>query len=648
MRRTAQLFESYGWRDAAEVADHLRASLTEAGYSVWIDREHLRSDERHFAPALEQALEKSKIVIALLSPHSVRGLAEEDQDSSKCYNEIRVADFLKLPIVPVNVKEYEGLPPFLLIHRDTINWFDWQEKDAYQRGVGKILERIKLHLNGGKAYARDITPILDFSAELSTALGMFSGRDWLFPRLEDWLQSNRPCFMIKGMTGSGKTAIMAELVRRNHGQRILAYHFCSPTEEKVDPGKFVLSIAGMLANGIKGYGNMMRKGELSEPLGCGNPEKMLVEGVLTPLRRITMDGSFCIVVDGLDEAMAVPQARQSIPELLAGARKAFPPWLKLLVTTRPYSDIEGLFQAADQCVLGEATGDQLMDLEAYVKKRLAEPPLDQKINEHGRERAARLIADRSGGSFQYATMVLDALEQGEVTLGRLDELPKGLSELYFAFAKQRFPDKVGFDDRSRGLLGALLAAREPLTVQPLAALSGLAQPATALPLLDELGCFVDAAGPGGAGRTWSIAHSSIRDWLVSDGAYKFRIDPGGGRERLLEYCRQWPDNGEPYALKHVIAHLLEAGLAAEALQVVEAGLFKIREEKLKEPELDADDSRNLTLALVGTHDDGGIVKLARTDNIRQRDGVAAALQSAPEKDLGFINGVVGRLLKLSQ
>ena len=68
----AVIFESYGWRDAGDIAKRLKPSLESAGFEVWIDREHIRPDAVDFWSPLQQALEKCKLVVALLSPHSVR------------------------------------------------------------------------------------------------------------------------------------------------------------------------------------------------------------------------------------------------------------------------------------------------------------------------------------------------------------------------------------------------------------------------------------------------------------------------------------------------------------------------------------------------------------------------------------------------
>lgn len=648
VQQTVQIFQSYGWRDATVIAEKLKGSLSEAGYNVWLDREHMRSDEQHFSLVLEDALKSSRIVVALLSPHSVRGLADEDLRSSICYNEIRVADSLELPILPVRVEKFRGLPPFLLIKYRRIDWLNWQENDAYQRGVGEIVKSIERLLDGGKNLDRDIAYQADnFSSQLATARDDFAGREWLFSRLERWLESGRKCFLIEGMTGSGKTAIVAELVRRDREGRILAYHFCSPTKGTLEPGPFVRSIAGMLANGIEAYAEQLWTGKMANELDGSDPRRMLSQGVLAPLRKLEMNGSYYIIVDALDEAMELGLSKPSLPALLAGAVEEFPNWLKLVLTTRPRGDIEALFPRPEICVLGEAAENQRMDLKAYVEKRLAEPALAAVIGEGEREHAAWLIEDRSGGSFQYAWMVLDAIGKREITLAETGDLRRELADLYYLRANQRFPEGAGYRP-ARTMLGVLLAAREPLALEPLAMLSGFAESAEAWPLLDALSCFVDAEAGDGAARTWRIAHNSIREWLLSNEAKVFKVNPGESRLQLLAYCRKWQENHEPYALKHVVGHLLEAGMVAEAQQAVDDGLFAARLRILNEPRFDGDDSRSLTLALVGNHDDAGIVKLARTANIAQRDGIAAGLQSAPEKDLGFIDGVVGALLKLSR
>lgn len=638
-----RIFQSYGWHDATKIAEQLRASLAEAGFDVWIDREHLRADDKHFSLALEEAINNCEVVVALLSPHSVRGPAEQDERSSICYNELRLAEWLQRPIVPIRVQRLTGPPSFLIIKYRRIDWLEWERPDAYQKGVQEIIDTIGRVLAKDKNLDPDIfLQAESFVTQLRTARDQFTGRDWLFRRIEDWLDSDRRSFLIEGATGSGKTAIVAELVRRNPGGRILAYHFCTATQN--DPATFVRSIAGMLAQSIDAYGDLLWNGRLSEWLKATDPHTMLAQGVLAQLHGIAMDGHFCIVVDGLDEAFGTTTS-PSLPQLLANAVEDFPDWLKLLVTSRPHARIQRLFRAAETAVLGGGTEDQQMDLRAYIGRRLAAPVMRTPLGEADAETTAALIEERAAGSFQYAGSVLDALATGEIRVGQLDQLPRSLEDFYYKRAELRFPNPGDFRV-ARIVLALLLAAREALTLDQLARFSGLDQDGELSPTLDRLSCFVSQERRPGTDDIHRLAHKSIADWLLSTDAGRFRVDPARGRDQLLAHCRGWRTHRDPYALRHAVAHLLEAGLAAEALQMIGQGLFADRLGRLGEPRLDGEDSRNLTLALVAARDKEGIVTLAQTENIWQRDGVAAALQSTVPEDLEFVDQVVATLLDL--
>jgi hypothetical protein len=142
------------------------------------------------------------------------------------------------------------------------------------------------------------------------------------------------------------------------------------------------------------------------------------------------------------------------------------------------------------------------------------------------------------------------------------------------------------------VLEVLAAARGGLTAAQLAAVTGLG--VDELPsVLDAVGCF--AAAPSGV---WRIVHQSIADWLISQDAKEFRIDVAAGRDRLLEFCRKWKSNRDPYALTHVVTHLLDAGHVDDAAAVIRDGLFEVRNDVVGEPRLDGEDTRALTAALI--------------------------------------------------
>jgi hypothetical protein len=633
--RVVHIFESYGWRDSADVAERLKNSLTEHGYEVWIDREHLRSDDKDFSLALETAISGSEVVVALLSPHSVRGMANETQRSSICYNELRYAEELTRPIVPVRVLKFDGPPPFLLIKYRRVDWLHWGDPAAYRKGLREIIKAIDRAIDGDPLYDQDIRFLEEkFENELHTAVDSFTGRGWFFDRVQRWIAGQKRCLLVEGVTGSGKTALAAELVRRNPGGRVLAYHFCTHQNQfTLDPTIFVKSIAGMLATAVDAYADQLWNAALANWFQA-DPHTMLSGGVLAPLRRIPMEGTFYIVVDALDEAAAV-SGPVTIPMLLANALPEFPEWLRLMATSRPHPTVHPMFGAADTCVLDHDNAQHLGDVHAFIEGRLA--PVQTLIEPAQREVIAAQISTRATGNFQYAETVLDALADGEISVGKLHKLPEGLEALYFKMATRRFPEPSDYR-HARQALSLLLAAREPLTLALLASLTGLDRDHDLQPALERISCFTISAD-----NTWRIAHKSIADWLIGDHAGRFTVDLTGARERLLDHCVGWATHHEAYALKHVVAHLLEANKVADAVTVVGRGLFGQR----GEPRLDAEDSRSLTDALIAAEDVDGIVALAKTTNVSQRDGVAAALQAAPPDKLAFIDRTVGALLAVS-
>ncbi|MDT5348772.1 MAG: hypothetical protein QOH91_2059 [Mycobacterium sp.] len=637
-----RIFESYGWKDAADVAERLKGSLEESGYQVWIDREHLHPDDKHFSFALEDAVSNSEVVVALLSPHSLRGLTG-DQRSSICYNELLVAHRLERPIVPVKVAQFDGTAPFLIVTYRTVDWLDWERPESYRKGVAEITTLIERALANETLLDPDITfQANNFKPQLRTAEDTFTGREWLFDRLDAWLAGPGRCLMIEGDTGTGKTAVVAELIRRNPGRRLLAYHFCTPAASTLDPISAVKSLAGMLATGVDAYAERLQSGTLGNALTGKDAAAMLGEGVLEPLRKVAMVGSYYLVVDALDEAFA--GGNGALPVLLAGALPQFPSWLKLVVTSRPHHQIRGLFGGAEWSSLSDGSASSQDDLRALVARRLAEPSITHIVGADQRDAAIGLVEASAAGNFQYAGSVLDALVSGDMMLSQLDTLPRTLGDLYYLRAQGRFPDPSDYQ-QALIVLEVLLSAREPLTRSVLSATTDLSNRELVL-ALDAINCFA-----GSTDGAWRIAHKSIADWLMSDEAGMFRVDPAPGRRRILAYCEGWAEHHDPYAMKFVITHLLDACRLDEAMNVVRRGLFEQRGNRLHQPRLDAEDSRKLTAALIAARRRDGILALAQTPSTWQRDGVASALQSAlespPAELLSFVDGVVAGLLTVT-
>jgi hypothetical protein len=656
-QRRAVIFESYGRGDATDAAEKIKLSLRENGYEVWIDRDHLAPDERDFWQPIETALKGSHVVVALLSPHSRRleGDMSANPRMSVCHNELISAVQMDKTVVCVTVTECK--PPLALIQYDPIPFTNWSSSpEAYSDGLKEILHWIHEGLSGPtprRRYSSYVDNLsqdkLTFPEEM-TASDTFVGREWLIRgKLENWLKSNSRCFMIEAETGTGKTALVAELVRRNQGDRILAYHFCnSQNEDTVKPERFVRSIAAMLCGTIPAYRERLKTSNLVTALKRDNhPRTMLWQGVLEPLHDMNPGSPGYIIVDGLDEAAGAPLAL-TIPRLLSQALADFPSWLKLVITTRR-DDRVPRFLSADHYVLSGAGAEQKEDLRQYIERRFSEPALRSRCdNEAELPRIIDALVERSLGNFQYATTVLDELIAGRLRPDQVGSLPASLADLYDDRAYARFPEGSDFET-ARIILGILLAARQPLSRTQLSQITGFDRPTILRQTLDQLSMFLTWED-GTSDRYYRVAHKSIADWLVDPpgGSDRFRVDPAKGRSLMLAHCRDWQTHHETYALTYLIDHLLIpddlSGALEEALAIVRGGFFQARRQFGISASQDLNDTRTLVLALVARHDDGAILELSKTGNVWQRDGVAAGLQAAPKAADEFVHSTVGDLL----
>lgn len=61
--------------------------------------------------------------------------------------------------------------------------------------------------------------MLDFSAYIAERTQSFTGREWVFQRIDHWLRGtgNPRVFLLTGASGVGKTALAARLVEMSQG-----------------------------------------------------------------------------------------------------------------------------------------------------------------------------------------------------------------------------------------------------------------------------------------------------------------------------------------------------------------------------------------------------------------------------------------------
>src|SRR5712691_8281513 len=110
--------------------------------------------------------------------------------------------------------------------------------------------------------------VLDFTSYISERTTNFTGREWVFQAINDWLADpdGSRFFLLKGEPGSGKTAVSARLIQFSQGipppvglscltpGYLSAIHFCTARDTLwIDPFAFAGSLATQLANRYPAY-----------------------------------------------------------------------------------------------------------------------------------------------------------------------------------------------------------------------------------------------------------------------------------------------------------------------------------------------------------------------------------------------------------
>ena len=568
-----RIFLSYARRDAEPVAARLKNDLDRLGHTVYRDRENLMAGPT-WDDQLSDAIRASEVFIALLSPLSVRnetggGPAADD---SVCRRELARALEFRIPIVPALVATCEI--PLTLCGLHYQDFTSWRESEAFlAQAVAKLSNHIE-DAAAGKVLRREgaLPRMLDFNSFLEDRRRDFTGRQWLFARLEELLAGPARAVLITGPAGIGKSAIVAELVYRNPGNRVLAYHCCQwdRPRDTLDAGRFVTHLAGMLASRLDEFAVALAEELRIEPLVPDDVMGSLYRAILNPLSHLTRppDAPRYFLIDALDESLApdaggadeAAPSSAGIVALVARFLPKLPDWLRVVATTRDDRRVLARLSALNGVELRAGDTLNLEDVASYVRRRLAAPPLADR-SATVPDAQGKIVAT-TDGNFLVARTVLDALATNALPFDRIGRLAPGLPNIYLEFFERQFPTPASYRDAAL-VLGAAVVAEEPLDRAQLAAVTGLDSKSALRDALERLAAFM----PLTAGR-YALFHKSLADWVTADDermgrpADRFHLEKAPFHRRFAdmgwaEYERG-PHAMSRYALLNLPNHLFRA------------------------------------------------------------------------------------------
>ena len=438
-------------------------------------------------------------------------------------------------------------------------------------------------------------PVIDFTSYITERTANFTGREWVFRAINNWLANpdGSRFFLLRGEPGSGKTAISASLCQfaegtvappdglaHLHPDFLSAFHFCSARDSRwINPRVFAESLALQLAKRYPVYakalaeksGDRAIRIEVQQQIEQGQGVGVLIKKLdvsgttqedafnrvvrepLEALLREKLEEQVVILVDALDEALYSSQVPNIVSLLSQTDNLSF--HVRFILTTRVETRVENEFRNVNELSLSLPSDQRNQDdISRYVKGRLkVDLELAAKAEQVEPTQMldlAEVVSCKAEGNFLYARFLLDAMAKGLRSLTELDGLPTGLDELYFDSLNRVI--KLGKRDwfmEYRPLIGVLSVAQESLTLAQLQAFT--AQPESSIwQYLSDLQQFIQEANPpdgqAGQGTRYRLYHQSVIDFLGHQrvsieqrlSLNNYYIPPGEWHKKLANVCEQ--------------------------------------------------------------------------------------------------------------
>jgi len=555
-----RIFISYGHDDAGDLAFKLEDNLTGLGHTIWIDKTRIRSG-KSWEEQIEKAILEHDVFVALMSPHAIR------RPDGVCLDEISMARYSGRKIIPAMVANCR--PPLGIFRLDWVDFQQWQSPARYSEALGRLLGAIQAPLDHGVegVYSKIFSSLQpqSFDIEVARLTKDFTGRKWLTVELDEWLQTGHGrVFFITGDPGTGKSAVMAHLQDKH--PEVGACHFCSEKYrgKTLDPHTFVRSLAGQLATQFPNYREALNS--IVDSTIESDSGSLLRRLVAEPLMAESPDKPVLLLIDALDEAVLF-QGDRNIATLLRDSLDDFPPWVRLVISSRKEPEILDLFSRYAPHEIDAMRAENLQDIAKYLDKKLKEPELTKRVRSAGVSpmKIAEVMAEKGAGNFLYATLAVEAIRSGQIDPARPDSFPRGLVGHYSSLFERVFTEDQQFEDFCP-LLDVICAAREPISAEQISSYLGrdrwklerdLEKVATVFPCRENL---------------YRPFHKSVKDWLVgSAGSSKrFQVNVNKGHARIAErlFAEYLLGKVDHFLLRHLPAHLVGAGLWDELITVL--------------------------------------------------------------------------------
>ena len=514
----------------------VKSELDKDGHTVWIDKEGIRSGTQ-WRERITSAIYEHAHFLSFLSRRSVR-------DPGVCLNEIAIALGSGRQIQTLLTESEESVrQPLTISHLQWHEFSDWKaikegqkkgpkgeewdawfaERMALIRSNLSDVQRIKVA--GDLQRLKDILEPRTFEADIVSKIEGFFGRRWLFEACDHWLNhTTHRLFWLKGSPGIGKSCFAAKLVHQSNSA-IVGFFKCefqSSKSPEDSASECIRTLAYQLAARLPDY---RMKLLYQQQLDKDKVQKKTVDDLFSYLITEPLNASgkipeatrLALVIDALDEA-GRNDGSNVLADLIHKHAGKLPPWLGIIVTSRPEPYLEQQLGSFDATSIEGGTEQNLQDLRDYLNQKL-----EISIAASQRNTIIDQIIDKSGGTFLY----LKLIEKDEtLDLGKPETLPTGIDDVFMRDFKRYYPNVKEYGQDAEPFLRLMASALGPLPKNLARDLLGWSSRDITTKVVQPLGSLLQDKGDGVV-----FFHKSLSDWLQdSKRSGNYHINDSGAKE----------------------------------------------------------------------------------------------------------------------
>jgi Tfp pilus assembly protein PilF len=514
----------------------IKDELEKDGHKVWIDHEGITAGAQ-WRERITSAILSHTHFLSFLSKRSVR-------DPGVCLNEIAIALGSGRQIQTLLTESEEAVrQPLTISHLQWHQFVDWKAiKEGQKTGpkcetwddwFGERMSLIRENLSdihhqkvaGDLQRLKEILEPRTFEADIIKSIEGFYGRQWLFEACEQWLNtSTNRLFWLKGSPGIGKSSFAAKLVHQSNSA-IVGFFKCEFQGSKSleeSASECIRTLAYQLAARLPDYRMKLLYQQLvdKDKIGKKTADDLFTYLITEPLNasgKIPEATRLALVIDALDEA-GRNDGTNALADLIYKHADKLPPWLGIIVTSRPEPYLEQQLGKFESTPIEGGTEQNLQDLRDYLNERL-----DPSIEKPQRTTIIDQVIEKSGGTFLYLKLIE---KDKTLDFAKPETLPTGIDDVFMRDFKRYFPNPKEYEKEAEPFLRLMAAAPGPLPADLAKDLLAWTSRDITTKVTQPLGSLLQEKNGG-----LVFFHKSISDWLQDrkrSGLYQ--VEDSGAKE----------------------------------------------------------------------------------------------------------------------